>query len=402
MDISSNDRSAMMPNYSFPDLVPEKASGSRLWDENGKEYIDFGGGIAVTSLGHCHPVLMKSMEEQSKKLWHVSNYLLSKPAKELGQKIASKSFADKVLFSNSGNEANEAAIKLARKYFFEKGDEEKYEILSFTNSFHGRSLANITLGDSEFHQTGFGPLPKGFIKAEFNNIEDVKKKISNKTAAIIVELIQGEAGVISAQNDFVEALRNICNENNILLIFDEVQSGIGRTGTLFAYQGYGVIPDILTLAKGLGGGLPIAATITTTDIAKCMQPGTHGSTFGGNPVSCAVASKLMDIVDDDMILDVGPKTLIEIKKIIDFSSTILWNGPLGYFENENFSLGSSEVANYIADKGNKIFSVVGGGDTVALINSLNMKSKFNFVSTAGGAFLEFLEGKDLPGIKALN
>ncbi len=167
MDISSNDRSAMMPNYSFPDLVPEKASGSRLWDENGKEYIDFGGGIAVTSLGHCHPVLMKSMEEQSKKLWHVSNYLLSKPAKELGQKIASKSFADKVLFSNSGNEANEAAIKLARKYFFEKGDEEKYEILSFTNSFHGRSLANITLGDSEFHQTGFGPLPKGFIKAEF-------------------------------------------------------------------------------------------------------------------------------------------------------------------------------------------------------------------------------------------
>jgi predicted acetylornithine/succinylornithine family transaminase len=329
MDISSNDRSAMMPNYSFPDLVPEKASGSRLWDENGKEYIDFGGGIAVTSLGHCHPILMKSMEEQSKKLWHVSNYLLSKPAKELGQKIASKSFADKVLFSNSGNEANEAAIKLARKYFFERGDKEKYEILSFTNSFHGRSLANITLGDSEFHQTGFGPLPKGFIKAEFNNIEDVKKKISNKTAAIIVELIQGEAGVISAQNDFVEALRNICNENNILLIFDEVQSGIGRTGTLFAYQGYGVIPDILTLAKGLGGGLPIAATITTTDIAKCMQPGTHGSTFGGNPVSCAVASKLIDIVDDKKLLSgVMEKTikfidhLQNLSKKYDFFSDI--------------------------------------------------------------------------------
>ena len=194
MDISSNDRSAMMPNYSFPDLVPEKALGSRLWDENGKEYIDFGGGIAVTSLGHCHPELMRSMEEQSKKLWHVSNYLLSKPAKELGQKIASKSFADKVLFSNSGNEANEAAIKLARKYFFEKGDDEKYEILSFTNSFHGRSLANITLGDSEFHQTGFGPLPKGFVKA-VQKVARIKDR----------ELFTG-----FAQNDLTEFLDFVC------------------------------------------------------------------------------------------------------------------------------------------------------------------------------------------------
>ena len=314
MDISSNDRSAMMPNYSFPDLVPEKASGSRLWDENGKEYIDFGGGIAVTSLGHCHPVLMKSMEEQSKKLWHVSNYLLSKPAKELGQKIASKSFADKVLFSNSGNEANEAAIKLARKYFFEKGDEEKYEILSFTNSFHGRSLANITLGDSEFHQTGFGPLPKGFIKAEFNNIEDVKKKISNKTAAIIVELIQGEAGVISAQNDFVEALRNICNENNILLIFDEVQCGLGRTGKLFAHHWSDIKPDIMTIAKAIGNGFPLGACLTSKKVGEVMDFGSHGSTFGGNPLASVVGNSVLDIMLEESFfinLEVVSKELFE-------------------------------------------------------------------------------------------
>ena len=300
--INSINRTSLMPNYAPAAFIPVRGKKSVLWDEQGKDYIDFGGGIAVTCLGHSHPQLNKVLKEQSSKLWHVSNYLYNKPALELSRMIADKTFADKVFFSNSGNEANEAAIKLARKYFFDQKKPEKHEIIVFTNAFHGRSMLNITAGDSKIQKTGFGPLLKGFKRATFNDLKSVKKVLSKKTAAIFIEPILGESGIIRAENPFLEGLRKLADDNDCLLIFDEVQSGIGRTGSLMAYMGYGVTPDISTLAKGLGGGIPIGATLTTTKIAQAFQPGTHGSTFGGNPLACEVAKKVVEIISNKKVL----------------------------------------------------------------------------------------------------
>ena len=278
--------------------------------------MDFGGGIAVTCLGHSHPELIKVLKNQSTKLWHVSNYLYNEPALELSSLLAKKTFADKVFFSNSGNEANEAAIKLARRYFYDKGKPEKYEVVVFTDAFHGRSMLNISAGDSKPQKTGFGPLLKGFKRAKFNDLKSVEKVITKNTAAIFVEPILGESGIIRASNPFLMGLRKLADKNNILLIFDEVQSGIGRTGTLMAYMGYGVVPDISTLAKGLGGGIPIGATLAKNHIAKAFQPGTHGSTFGGNPLACIVAKKVIEIISSRKVLSgVMKKTISFTKKL---------------------------------------------------------------------------------------
>ena len=274
---NSIDRTALMPNYAPADFIPIKGKKSTLWDEKGKDYIDFGGGIAVTSLGHSHPSLNKVLKKQSSKLWHVSNYLYNRPALELSELLASKTFADKVFF-------------------------EKHEIIVFSQAFHGRSMLNITAGDSEFQKTGFGPLLKGFKRATFNDLKSVKKLLNKRTAAIFIEPILGESGIIRAENPFLEGLRKLADDNDCLLIFDEVQSGIGRTGSLMAYMGYGVTPDISTLAKGLGGGIPIGATLTTTKIAQAFQPGTHGSTFGGNPLACEVAKKVVEIISTKKVL----------------------------------------------------------------------------------------------------
>ena len=318
---NSIDRTALMPNYAPADFIPVKGKKSILWDDKGKDYVDFGGGIAVTCLGHSHPSLNKVLKEQSSKLWHVSNYLYNKPALELSEMLATKTFADKVFFSNSGNEANEAAIKLARKYYFDQKKPEKHEIIVFTNAFHGRSMLNITAGDSKIQKTGFGPLLKGFKRATFNDLKSVKKVLTKKTAAIFVEPILGESGIIRAENPFLEGLRKLADDHDCLLIFDEVQSGIGRTGSLMAYMGYGVIPDISTLAKGLGGGIPIGATLTTTKIAQAFQPGTHGSTFGGNPLACEVAKKVVEIISNKKVLTGVVKKTIrfnqELNKLSD-------------------------------------------------------------------------------------
>jgi acetylornithine/N-succinyldiaminopimelate aminotransferase len=309
-----------MPNYAPASFIPVKGKKSVLWDEKGKDYIDFGGGIAVTCLGHSHPALNKVLKNQASKLWHVSNYLYNKPALELSEMLTKETFADKVFFSNSGNEANEAAIKLARKYFYDQGKPEKHEIIVFTNAFHGRSMLNITAGDSEFQKTGFGPLLKGFKRAKFNNLGSVKKILNKKTAAIFVEPILGESGIIRAENPFLSGLRKLADENDCLLILDEVQSGIGRTGTLMAYMGYGVEPDISTLAKGLGGGIPIGATLAKKKISQAFQPGTHGSTFGGNPLACEVAKKVVEIVSSQKVLNgVMKKTITFHEKLSNLS-----------------------------------------------------------------------------------
>jgi len=324
----------MLPNYAPADFIPDRAQGSRVWDKNNKEYIDLGGGIAVNSLGHSNPILIKALNDQANKLWHTSNYISNEPAISLAKKLTELTFAEKVYFSNSGSEANEAAIKMARKFHHDRG-EIRDEIIAFENSFHGRSILNISLGGSEIHKQGFEPLLSGIKHAKYNDIKSVENLISNKTAAVIIEPVQGEAGVHEANKDFLKSLRDLCNETGTLLIMDEVQSGIGRTGYLYGYIKYEIEPDILTSAKGLGGGIPIGATLTKNDIASSLSTGTHGSTFGGNPMACAVSNKIIEIVSDPgFLMEVQKKEEImmnllseinsETKTFSDLRSSGLW------------------------------------------------------------------------------
>ena len=324
----------MMPNYAPADFIPDRALGSKVWDKNNKEYIDLGGGIAVNSLGHSNPILINELNEQANKLWHTSNYLANEPAINLAKKLTDLTFAEKVYFSNSGSEANEAAIKIARKFHYDRG-EKRDELISFENSFHGRSLLNVSLGGSENHKIGFGPLVSGVKHAKYNDINSVESLITNKTAAIIIEPVQGEAGVFEVDKDFLKSLRELCDENETLLIMDEVQSGIGRMGHLFGYMKYDIEPDILTSAKGLGGGIPIGATLTKNDIAPSLSTGTHGSTFGGNPIACAVANKVIQIVSDptflnevqqkeELIMGSLSDIAIKTKAFSDMRSSGLW------------------------------------------------------------------------------
>ena len=300
----------MLPNYSPAYFVPKKAQGSLVWDQDDKEYIDFGGGIAVNSLGHSHPSLIKALTEQSEKIWHLSNYLTNEPAIKLANKLTKLTFAENIFFSNSGSEANEAAIKIARKYHSSKND-KRNEIVSFQNSFHGRSLLNISLGSSEMHRHGFEPLMPGIKHGVFNDVSGLKELITEQTAAVILEPVQGEAGVYKATKEFMKKLKEVTSEKGSLLIIDEVQSGVGRMGNLYGYMNYDIQPDIVTSAKGLGGGIPIGATLTTRVIGESMQPGTHGSTFGGNPIACAVANEVLNIVSDEKFL----KEVIEKEKL---------------------------------------------------------------------------------------
>lgn len=295
------------PNFVFADIIPEKAKGSRVWDENGNEYIDLAGGIAVNAVGHCHPELVAALKEQSEKLWHISNLYTTRPTQELAEKLVAHSFADKVFFANSGAEANEAALKLARKYAHDNFGEEKHEIVSCVNSFHGRTLFTVSVAGQPKYSKDFAPLPAGIIHTPFNDIDALKKVINEKTCAFIVEPIQGESGVLPADTAFLQAARDLCDQFQAALIFDEVQVGMGRTGKLFAYQNYGIAPDILSSAKALGCGFPIGAMLCTEKYAQAFTPGSHGTTFGGNPLACAVGSKAFDLINN-------PATYANIEK----------------------------------------------------------------------------------------
>ncbi|QSP95022.1 aspartate aminotransferase family protein [Marinobacter salinisoli] len=293
----------MVPNYAPGSIIPVRGEGSRIWDQEGREFIDLQGGIAVTCLGHTHPGLIGALEEQAGKLWHLSNVMTNEPALRLAKTLCDHTFAERVFFANSGAEANEAALKLARRYAWEHHGEEKNEIIAFKSSFHGRTLFTVSVGGQPKYREGFEPAPGGVAHADFNDLESVKKLISkDKTCAVIVEPIQGEGGVIPADPEFLKGLRELCDENDALLIFDEVQTGVGRTGHLFAYQMYDVVPDILSSAKSLGGGFPIAAMLTTAKVAASLGVGTHGSTYGGNALACAVGQKVIDTVIQPDIL----------------------------------------------------------------------------------------------------
>ena len=292
----------MVPNYAPVDMIPVRGAGSRLWDQDGHEYIDLAGGIAVNALGHAHPGLIEALTDQAGKLWHLSNVLTNEPALRLASKLIEATFADKVFFANSGAEANEAAFKLARRWAHDTAGPQKHEIIACTNSFHGRTLFTVSVGGQAKYSQGFGPAMEGITHVAYNDIEALRKVISARTCAVVVEPVQGEGGVIPASDEYLRAVRQLCDENQALLVFDEVQSGMGRTGKLFAYMHSGVQPDILTSAKSLGGGFPISAMLTTDRIAGHFGVGTHGSTYGGNPLGCAVAERVLDIVNTPEVL----------------------------------------------------------------------------------------------------
>ncbi|MGD8430817.1 MAG: aspartate aminotransferase family protein [Ectothiorhodospiraceae bacterium] len=293
----------LVPTYNPPEIIPERGEGSRVWDQQGREYVDLAGGIAVTCLGHAHPRLVAALEEQGRKLWHLSNVLTNEPALRLARRLCELTFAERVFFANSGAEANEAALKLARRYAHDHHGPEKHEIIAFNQAFHGRTLFTVSVGGQAKYREGFGPLPQGIRHVPFNDLDAVEEAISDRTCAVIMEPIQGEGGIVPAEAEFARGVRALCDRHNALLIYDEVQTGVGRTGDLYAYMGLGVTPDILSTAKALGGGFPIGAMLTREDIAATFQPGTHGTTYGGNPLACAVAGEVLDIIGDPSVLD---------------------------------------------------------------------------------------------------
>lgn len=293
----------MVPNYNPSAVIPVRGEGSRVWDQNDNEFIDFAGGIAVNCLGHCHPALVNALKEQGEKIWHLSNVMTNEPALRLAQKMVEATFADKVYFANSGAEANEAALKLARRFALDVHGEEKSQIIAFNKGFHGRTFFTVTVGGQAAYSDGFGPKPGDIMHCDYNDIEAFEALISDKTCAVMMEPLQGEGGIISPTDEFAKKVRELCTKHNALLIFDEVQTGVGRTGDLYAYEGLGVVPDILTTAKALGGGFPIGAMITRTAIAEHLKIGTHGSTYGGNPLACAVAEAAFDTVNTPDVLN---------------------------------------------------------------------------------------------------
>ncbi len=280
-------------NYRQLPIVFEEGKGNSLIDKEGKEYLDFVAGIAVNALGYKNTKLNEALKAQIDKFTHCSNLYYNEPSIEAAQKLIKASGLDKVFFCNSGAEANEAAIKLARKYSKEKFGQEKYEIISMKNSFHGRTIATITATGQEKYQKNLSPLLPGVKYCEYNNIEQIENTISDKTCAVLIEIIQGEGGIVSIEKDYLIKLRALCDKHNVVLIFDEVQTGIGRTGEIFAYQLYDIKPDILSLAKGLGAGIPIGAIVANDKVAMGFEPGDHASTFGGNPLACTAANVVL-------------------------------------------------------------------------------------------------------------
>ena len=297
--------SALAPNYKRKNLSFVKGKGSFLLSKNGKKYLDFVQGIAVNSLGHANKKLITAINKQSKKLWHVSNAFLIPEGEKLAQRLVKKTFADSIIFQNSGAEATEAAIKVARRYFYSIGKENKVNIICIKNSFHGRTIAAIHASGSKKMIQGFGPKVTGFKHFEFGNHKQLKKLINKNTAAIMIETVMGEGGIKVIPSWCIKALRELCDKKGILLILDEVQCGIGRSGKFFAFEYAGVKPDIVPIAKGIGGGFPIGAVLMTKKVARAMIPGTHGSTFGGNPLAMAVGNAVLDQINKTLLNNVN-------------------------------------------------------------------------------------------------
>jgi acetylornithine/N-succinyldiaminopimelate aminotransferase len=306
--------SHLLPTYARVNLAFERGEGAWLTATNGERYLDFTSGVAVNALGHAHPHLVAALEEQARKLWHVSNLYQIPEAERVAARLCEASFADVVFFCNSGAEAMECAIKTARKYHFASGAPQRYRIITFEGAFHGRTLATLAAGGQKKYLEGFGPPVEGFDQVPFSDLDAAKRAIGDETAAILIEPIMGEGGVRVVARAFLRALRELCDQHGLLLIFDEVQTGMGRTGQLFAYQRVGVTPDIMALAKALGGGFPVGACLATSEAAKGMTAGTHGSTFGGNPLAMSAANAVLDVMLAPGFLDRVRKNALLLKQ----------------------------------------------------------------------------------------
>ncbi len=342
--------SSLLDVYKKLDVEVEKADGKYIWDTEGKRYTDFLSGISVTNLGHLNGKVKDRVSGAMESYMHVSNLYREPMQEELAEKLSERTFGGKVFFSNSGTEANETAVKVARKYF----EGEKYEVITLKDSFHGRSLAMLSAtGQGKFRE-GFGPGIEGFQHCDFNFLASVEEKISRKTCAVMVEVIQGEGGVNVGDEDFITGLRNICDEKGILLIVDEIQTGIGRTGTFWGYEHYGICPDIITSAKALGGGLPLGATVLNREVAECMKHGDHGSTFGGNPLSCAASLAVLSQIDEAMLERVKEtgeylkKSLLSISRYYDKVKEVRGRGLMVAIELEN---GGNSLLSFLIEKG---------------------------------------------------
>lgn len=316
-EIADMQKEYLIPTYA-PRLALVKGEGTKVWDAEGNEYLDFLAGIAVLNVGHCHPNVVKAIQDQAATLMHVSNLYYNEKQPQLARSLAEKAGGGKCFFCNSGAEANEGLIKLARLWGSDKG---KFEVITMNNSFHGRTLATLAATGQEKVQTGFAPLPEGFQHAEFNNLDSIKEAVTEKTAAVLVEAVQGEGGIIPADPEFITGLRKLCNEQDILLLFDEVQAGIGRTGKWFGFQNYNVQPDAFSLAKGLGNGFPIGAVVAAPKLADIFQPGNHATTFGGTPLACSAALATLETIEQENLLEnataMGALLLEKLQEIAD-------------------------------------------------------------------------------------
>ena len=371
-------QSSILPTYKRSNLSFVKGKGSYLITKNGKKYLDFASGIAVNSLGHCNSELIKVLNNQSKKMWHISNAFQIPEQEALAKKLVKLTFADKVFFCNSGAESVEAAIKIARAYHQIKRKKNKFKIITIKGSFHGRTLATISASGQKKMIDGFKPLLDGFVQVEFGDHESIEKAVDNKTAAIMVEPILGEGGIKIIPNQCLEGLRKLCNKKKILLIFDEVQCGIGRTGKFFSYQWSKIEPDILATAKGMGGGFPIGACLVTDKVSKGIKFGSHGSTFGGNPLACSVAKRVIEIISEKKFLnDLNQKATFFVNKLEAIKNT--YNHLINEIRGRGFLLGIKIKINnsiFIEKlRNNGLLSVGANENIIRILPPLNVTNK---------------------------
>ncbi|MCK4795812.1 MAG: aspartate aminotransferase family protein [Spirochaetes bacterium] len=378
MGIMEDSNKYVLNTYNRYPLVFDHGQGMWIYTDDGNQFLDMTSGIAVLSLGHSHTKLVEAIQQQSKKLLHTSNLYYSEPYTLLSKKLIEKSVFDKVFFCNSGGEANEAAIKMSRKHGKKIGANDKFKIITMKNSFHGRTMATISATGQQKYQKDFEPLLDGFDYVELNNNNELKKIVSNETSAIIIELVQGEGGIHLANPDFVSLARDLCNEYNSLLIFDEVQTGIGRTGKLFGYQHFlPVEPDIITLAKGLGGGMPIGAMLVKEKIVDLLKPGEHAATFGGNLVCCAAANAVLDTIEEEKLLENVEKMGIyfrnKLNELKDKYPCIKEVRGIGLLNGIEINFPSSELINKLIE--NNIITIPAGNNIVRFLPPLIVKQE---------------------------
>lgn len=362
----------LLHTYNRYQIILDKGEGVYLYDSEGKQYLDFAAGIAVFALGYNVEEYNEALKGQIDKLIHTSNYYYNIPAIEASKKILEATGLDRVFFTNSGTESIEGAIKLAKKYAYNKSGTTDHEIISMNNSFHGRSLGALSITGNVEYQKAFKPLIEGIKFAEFNDLNSVKSQISNKTCAIIIEPIQGEGGVYPATKEFLEGVKSICEENDILLIFDEIQCGMGRTGSMFAYQDYGVLPDVLTLAKALGCGVPVGAFLSNEKVGAAMVPGDHGTTYGGNPLVCAAVSKVFDLFESNKIIkhvnEIAPYLEKQLDKLVDEYDFIECRRGKGLMQGIVFSFPVNDIALKAQEQG--LIIITAGKNVIRLVPPL--------------------------------